>query len=80
MYPFPYYVAPSPSFHEGMSRILDFGDTFSQYNVSSSECIADEIATAEDWQAVWTNLRESMNQFADTCGEQPNGRDQQNGS
>ena len=80
MYPFPYYVAPSPSFYEGMSRILDFGDTFSQYNVSPSERVADEIATAEDWQAVWTNLRDSMNQFADTCREQPNGRDQQSGS
>jgi len=35
-----------------MSRILDFGDTFSQYNVSSSEQVADEIATASQEEAV----------------------------
>lgn len=42
-----------PSFIEGMARILDFGDTLTEYNRSQDP---DTIALRADWNAVAQDL------------------------
>ncbi len=43
------FLYADPSFTEGMARILDFGDTLTEYNRSPNP---DEIAIRADWNAV----------------------------
>ena len=38
-----------PSFLEGMARILDFGNTLSEYNCAPSWNQADALAIESDW-------------------------------
>ena len=45
-----------PSFTEGMARILDFGDTLTEYNRLLSAEQADAIAMEADWKAVADDL------------------------
>jgi hypothetical protein len=42
-----------PSFAEGMARIMDFGNTLTEYNRSPDP---DAIAIAADWNAVAEDL------------------------
>ena len=46
-----------PSFVEGLARILDFGDTLSEYNLSLTPQQADFHAIRSDWLAVGDDLR-----------------------
>ncbi len=46
----------SPSFAEGAARILDFGDTLTEYNRSPSPEEADANALRADWNAVINDL------------------------
>lgn len=77
MYPFPYSSVSSPSTIEGWARILDFGDTFTRYNYSTSEEVADTLALEEDWRAVGSDLFWALSQFHENHRAQLNGRVQQ---
>lgn len=50
----------NPSFVEGMSRILDIGNTLREYNESETEQGADIDALKNDWRAVGDDLRASI--------------------
>ncbi len=51
------YLFARPSFLEGMSRIVDFGDTLKEYNYSPTGKEADEIALWADWTVVGNDVR-----------------------
>ncbi len=55
------FLFASPSFLEGVARILDFGNTLNEYNYSESEQKADDIATRLDWAMVGSDLQNAMN-------------------
>lgn len=50
----------TPSFTEGIGRILDFGNTLTEYNTSNSSEQADFLALRADWRAVAADLRGTM--------------------
>jgi hypothetical protein len=50
------FLFASPSFLEGLARIIDFGNLLEKYNTSSSEDAADERAIRADWEAVGNDL------------------------
>jgi len=54
------FLFAPPSFTEGMGRILDFGDTLTEYNTSPSPDEADANAILADWCAVGCDLSEVM--------------------
>lgn len=56
-----------PSLIEGISRILDFGNTLEEYNDSSDP---DSIALRLDWLSVGNNLKEAINAYAEKQEEQ----------
>lgn len=56
------FLYADPSFTEGMARILDFGDTLTEYNRSLSPEQADAIAVTADWNAVIDDLATVMAQ------------------
>ncbi len=48
------------SFLEGMARLLDFGNTLTEYNESTSPEQADYFALRADWRAVGQDLQRSV--------------------
>lgn len=54
------FLYADPSFTEGIARILDFGDTLTEYNRSTSAEQADAIAVAADWKAVIGDLAQAF--------------------
>lgn len=46
-----------PSFLTGFARVLDIGDTLTEYNRSPSPEEADRNALRSDWRAVGDDLR-----------------------
>ncbi|MDQ2732067.1 MAG: hypothetical protein M3Y56_10435 [Armatimonadota bacterium] len=52
-----------PSFIEGVARILDFGNTLSEYNESPSSQEADSLALASDWQAINIDFEDAFPEF-----------------
>ncbi len=52
-----------PSLWEGFARVLDIGGNFSDYNYSSSDDEADEVALASDWYAVGADLHRAINRY-----------------
>ena len=57
------YLYAEPSFLEGLSRILDFGNTLNQYNESPSGETADAVALGMDWAVVGNDLNNAMGTF-----------------
>lgn len=57
------FLVARPSFWEGISRIVDFGNTLQEYNVSSSGDVADAVALRNDWRMVGRALRDAMNEY-----------------
>lgn len=55
-----FFLFARPSFVEGAARILDFGDTLTEYNRSSSEAEADYNALLADWSAVGQDMRDAL--------------------
>jgi len=49
---FSLFLFARPSLCEGMGRLLDFGDTLSEYNSSTDTQEADTNALWSDWLAV----------------------------
>lgn len=52
-----------PSWAEGVGRLLDFGDTLTEYNVSGSTAEADARAMRADWCAVGDDLRAAADEI-----------------
>ncbi len=50
------YLYSSPSFWSGVSRLLDLGNTYDQYNQSQTEKDADSVGIFMDWDAVGQDL------------------------
>jgi len=53
------FLYARPSFAEGMARIMDFGNTLTEYNRSPDP---DAIAIAADWNAVAEDLYTAIGQ------------------
>ena len=51
------FLFADPSFMEGVARLVDFGGTLQQYNVSRSPEEADALAMYADWSAVGHEIR-----------------------
>jgi len=54
------FLFARPSFSEGMGRILDFGNTLTEYNRSESEQQADMIACWMEWEAIANDFRQQL--------------------
>jgi hypothetical protein len=52
------FLFASPSFFEGMSRVLDMGATLDLYNSSLTGKQADFWALYNDWRAVGRDIRQ----------------------
>lgn len=52
------YLFSTPSFFEGVGRLVDFGSTLNNYNFSKSGRIADCKALKSDWYAIGNDMRE----------------------
>ena len=50
------FLMAEPSFVEGVARILDFGNTLTEYNRAPSDEQADAAALEADWKAVAEDL------------------------
>jgi hypothetical protein len=57
------FLFASPSFLEGVARILDLGATLNEYNYSQSDEKADEIALRMDWAMVGSDLHHAIDIF-----------------
>ncbi len=60
------YLFATPTWAEGVGRLVDFGGFLNQYNTSPSEIDADLKAMSLDWNAVGDDLRAAMRRFAET--------------
>ena len=61
------FLFARPSFWEGLGRIIDMGDTLTEFNSSLSEAQADRIALEQDWFAVGKDLRQAMQRFSEVA-------------
>lgn len=57
------FLFVTPSFAEGVGRIVDFGNTLHSYNISSNPTEADTRAMTADWEAVGIDLCEAVHRF-----------------
>ncbi len=57
------FLYARPSFIEGMSRLIDFGNTLQIYNSPLSPQQADFLALSADWSVVGDDLRNAMTQY-----------------
>lgn len=55
-----YFLFANPSILEGMSRVLDLGNTLNTYNTSLSPEKADFAATKSDWEVVASDIRAAI--------------------
>ena len=53
----------------GLGRIIDMGDTLTEFNSSTSGAQADRIALEQDWLAVGRELRQAMRRFSEANKE-----------
>lgn len=56
------FLFATPSFSEGVSRIVDFGNTLSEYNYSQSAESADCNAILADWNQVGADLNRAISE------------------
>lgn len=57
------FLVAEPSFIEGISRILDFGNTLAMYNYSHGPKHADVRALLADWTTVGRHISAAMDGF-----------------
>lgn len=58
-----FYLFARPSFAEGISRILDLGNTLQIYNEHETEREADFAAIERDWKAVGKDIKDSIKRY-----------------
>jgi hypothetical protein len=54
------FLFARPSFASGMARLVDFGCTFDQYNISDSTVEADVRASVSDWLSVGDDIKAAV--------------------
>jgi hypothetical protein len=54
------YLFATPTWKEGVGRLLDFGDTLTQYNESATAEQADYRAFEMDWKAVGSDIQDAI--------------------
>lgn len=57
------FLFARPSFLEGMARVLDLGNTLSEYNRAVTPAQADALALYSDWAAIGQDFRMAAGQF-----------------
>lgn len=65
------FLFARPSFWEGAARILDFGNTLTEYNQSLAPEQADYFALSADWKAVGRDIRRSASRAQEPAGARP---------
>ncbi len=65
MGPYASFLFARPSFLEGVGRIVDFGNTLSQYNESQNGQQADALALYADWRAVGDSIRKATRKYGE---------------
>ena len=63
-----HFLYAIPSFWSGWARILDFGDTLTEYNRSNTTAQADYLALKSDWYVIGDDILESY--LENRSGEQ----------
>ena len=58
-----FFLGARASIFEGAARILDFGDTLTEFNQSVSPEQADATAMRADWETVGADLRDATSQY-----------------
>lgn len=56
------FLFARPSFSEGVGRVLDFGNTLTEYNSSLDVEQADRIALLSDWRSVGSDIADALRQ------------------
>ena len=64
------FLYARPSVVEGVSRILDLGNTLHEYNYSLSSQHADYLALTSDWMAVGRDIHEVMLKFEESFAQE----------
>lgn len=59
------FLFASPSFIEGMARLLDLGGTLEVYNDSETTVAADARALEADWRAIGEDLKRAVRMYAE---------------
>ena len=54
------FLFGSPTWKEGVGRLVDFGDTLTEYNISPTPEAADFRALWMDWAAVGDDIRSAL--------------------
>ena len=54
------FLCARPSFIEGVSRVLDFGNSLNEYNRPLTNAQADFLALSGDWRLVGTDWKEAI--------------------
>ncbi len=57
------FLFATPTWREGVGRLVDFGDALTEYNRTSTPEDADTRAAAQDWLAVGDELRAAMSLY-----------------
>ena len=55
------FLGARPSFVEGVSRILDLGNTLNEYNQSVTPAQADYLALRSDWRMIGMDWARTFN-------------------
>jgi len=62
------FLFATPSFIEGMGRLMDFANALTEYNTSRSTEEADRRATTQDWMAVGDEIRGALATYPSHVG------------
>jgi hypothetical protein len=54
------FLFARPSFASGMARLVDFGCSFDQYNISRTPVEADVRASVSDWLSVGDDIKAAI--------------------
>jgi hypothetical protein len=57
------FLFARPSLFEGVARVLDMGNTLTEYNSALSPAQADALALYSDWAAIGQDFRVAAQQF-----------------
>jgi hypothetical protein len=58
------FLFATPSWSEGVGRLMDFGNSITEYNRTGGAEDADVRATTQDWRAVGDYIRWAMEKFS----------------
>jgi hypothetical protein len=58
------FLFATPTWREGVGRLMDFGNSMTEYNRTSGAEDPDIRATTQDWLAVGDYIRQAMETFS----------------